>query len=202
MKLYDDTRAPNPRRVRIYLAEKGISVPLEPISVMERQNRTDDFRKKNSLQQIPVLELDDGTCIAETLAICRYFEVENPEPPLFGRTALEQAQVEMWNRRIEFQLLATVGAYWRNCHELTKSLEGRIAEAGEQGRKRAAFILNWLNEDMAGRDYIAGDSFTVADITALCVIDFAAFVGIGIPGSAANLNAWHARVSARPSASA
>lgn len=202
MKLYDDTRAPNPRRVRIYLAEKGITVPLEATPVMERANRTEEFKKKNSLQQIPVLELDDGTCIAETLAICRYFEVQNPEPPLFGRTALEQAQVEMWNRRIEFQLLSTVGAYWRHCHAFTKALPGRIEAAGLQGKERAEFVLGWLNDEIAGRDFIAGDSFTIADITALGVIDFATFVGIGIPDDAANLKAWHARVSARPSAAA
>lgn len=202
MKIYDDTRAPNPRRVRIYLAEKGIDVPLEATPVMERANRTEAFKEKNALQQIPVLELDDGTCIAESLAICRYFEAENPENPLFGTTPLEQAQVEMWNRRIEFQLLGTVGAYWRHCHPLTAPLGGQIKEAGEAGKKRAEFILNWLNEDLEGRNYLAGDDFTVADITALCVIDFATFVGIPIPDDASNLKAWHERVSARPSASA
>ena len=96
MKIYDDTRAPNPRRVRIYLAEKGIDVPLEQTPVMERANRTEAFKEKNALQQIPVLELDDGTCIAESLAICRYFEAANPNNPLFGSTPLEQAEVEMW----------------------------------------------------------------------------------------------------------
>jgi glutathione S-transferase len=202
MKLYDDTRAPNPRRVRIYLAEKGITVPLESTPVMERANRTDAFKEKNALQQIPVLELDEGTCIAESLAICRYFEAANPENPLFGSTPLEQAQVEMWNRRIEFQLLGTVGAYWRHCHPLTAALGGQIPEAGEAGKKRAEFILGWLNEDLEGRDFFAGENFTVADITALCVIDFATFVGIPIPDGAANLKAWHERVSARPSATA
>ncbi len=202
MKLYDDTRAPNPRRVRIYLAEKGIDVPLEQTPVMERANRTEAFKEKNALQQIPVLELDDGTCIAESLAICRYFEASHPENPLFGATPLEQAEVEMWNRRIEFQLLSTVGAYWRHCHPLTAGLGGQIKEAGEAGKKRAEFILNWLNEDLEGRDYFAGDSFTVADITALCVIDFATFVGIPIPDEATNLKAWHERVSARPSTKA
>jgi len=202
MKLYDDKRAPNPRRVRMYLAEKGIDVPLVPVSVAERENRKEEFKQKNSLQQIPVLELDDGTCIPETLAICRYFEVSQPAPPLFGETALEQAQVEMWNRRIEFQLLSTVGAYWRHCHPFTKALPGRIEEAGLQGKERALVVLNWLNEEIAGRDYIAGDKFTVADITALCVIDFASFVGVPIPEGTKNLLAWHARVSARPSAKA
>ena len=202
MKLYDDTRAPNPRRVRIYLAEKGIDVPLEPTPVMERANRTEAFKEKNALQQIPVLELDDGTCIAESLAICRYFEAAHPENPLFGTTPLEQAQVEMWNRRIEFQLLSTVGAYWRHCHPLTAGLGGQIKEAGEAGKKRAEFILKWMNEDLEGRDYFAGDAFTVADITALCVIDLATFVGIPIPDDATNLKAWHERVSARPSAAA
>ena len=202
MKIYDDTRAPNPRRVRIYLAEKGIDVPLEQTPVMERANRTEAFKEKNALQQIPVLELDDGTCIAESLAICRYFEAANPNNPLFGSTPLEQAEVEMWNRRIEFQLLGTVGAYWRHCHPLTAALGGQIREAGEAGKKRAEFILSWLNEDLEGRDYFAGDCFTVADITALCVIDFATFVGIPIPDDAANLKAWHDRVSSRPSATA
>lgn len=202
MKLYDDARAPNPRRVRMYLAEKGIDVPLVETSVATRANRTEEFKKINSLQQIPVLELDDGTCIAESLAICRYFEVLHPQPALFGETALEQAQVEMWNRRIEFQLLSTVGAYWRHCHEFTKALPGRIEEAGLQGKERAEVIMQWLEGAIAGRDYIAGEKFTVADITALGVIDFASFVGVAIPDDAENLKAWHARVSARPSAKA
>lgn len=202
MKLYDDTLAPNPRRVRIFLAEKGIDVPLEPTSVMARANRTEAFREKNPLQQIPVLELDDGSYLSESLAICRYFECEQPEPPLFGVTSREQADVEMWNRRIELQLLMTAGAYWRHCHELTAPLGGQIPEAGEQGKARAEWILNWLNDDLAGRDFIAGDRFTVADITALCVIDFAGFIGIPIPDGATNLRAWHERVSARPSATA
>jgi len=202
MKLYDDARAPNPRRVRMYLAEKGIDVPLVETSVATRANRTEEFKKINSLQQIPVLELDDGTCIAESLAICRYFEVLHPQPALFGETALEQAQVEMWNRRIEFQLLSTVGAYWRHCHEFTKALPGRIEEAGLQGKERAEVIMQWLEGEIAGRDYIAGDKFTVADITALGVIDFGSFVGVAIPDDAENLKAWHARVSARPSAKA
>jgi len=200
MKLYDDARAPNPRRVRMYLAEKGIDVPLVETPVVTRANRTEEFKKINSLQQIPVLELDDGTCIAESLAICRYFEVLHPQPALFGETALEQAQVEMWNRRIEFQLLSTVGAYWRHCHEFTKALPGRIEEAGLQGKERAEVIMKWLEGEIAGRNYIAGDKFTVADITALGVIDFARFVGVAIPDDAANLKAWHVRVSARPSA--
>lgn len=186
----------------MYLAEKGIDVPLIETPVITRANRTEEFKKINSLQQIPVLELDDGTCIAESLAICRYFEVLHPQPALFGKTALEQAQVEMWNRRIEFQLLATVGAFWRHCHEFTKALPGRIEEAGLQGKERAEVIMKWLEGEIAGRDYIAGDKFTVADITALGVIDFASFVGVAIPDDAANLKAWHERVSARPSAKA
>ena len=201
--LYDAPRpAPNPRRVRVFLAEKGLEVPLAPLSLPRREHKAPEFTAKNSLGQVPALELDDGTIIAESVSICRYFEALHPEPPLFGRTPLEQAQIDMWNRRVELQLMGPVGQVWRHSHPFTAFLGGQIHEQGEANRPLYARALRWLDREIAGRDFIAGSAFTVADITALCVIDFAAFVGLPLPGEHANLAAWHARVSARPSASA
>ena len=208
MKLYDaGMPAPNPRRVRMYLAEKGIAVPLVKVSMLEGEHKRPEYLAMNSLGQVPVLELDDGTAISETVSICRYFEALHPEPPLFGRTPVEIAQVDMWIRRIELQLMSAVGQVWINVHPYTEkycAANGitRHAAFGEDNWKRALNRMRWLNGELAGHDFIAGDAFTMADITAISVIDFAKFIDIAIPDEAENLKAWHARVSARPSASA
>jgi glutathione S-transferase len=202
MKIYDFTQAPNPRRVRVFLAEKGISVPLEPVNLGTADNRKPEFLKKNPLGLVPVLELDDGTCIAESIAICRYFEAQKPEPCLFGTGAKEQAIIEMWQRRMESEILGMAAGTFRNTSDFFK---GRIPQVKEYGEVcRAALIkrFEWLDSELANRKYIAGDKFSVADITALIGVDFARASGVRVTPEQANLARWHAEVSARPSAKA
>lgn len=205
MKLYGENNpAPNPRKVRIFLAEKGIAVPQERVSLMRREHKAPDFLKKNSLGQLPVLELDDGTFVSESIAICRYFEALHPEPALFGRDAREQALVEMWIRRAEFRHWIPIGMVWRHADPRTAAVVGRqFTEFGETNRKVAADALSWIDSEMAdGREFVAGDNYSTADIVLLCGIDFAKFVNMEMPEDARHLRAWHARVSARPSANA
>jgi len=208
MKLYDNTMAPNPRRVRMYLAEKGIEVPLIQVDLIRGEHKTEEFRKKNSIGSIPVLELDDGRCIAESVAICRYFEERQPEPSLFGTDAFERAETEMWNRRVELGLLMPVAQVWIHGSPYTKAVVA--AQGAEQVPAAAAFnreivarFLLWLDRELAEREFVAGSRFSVADITALCTLDFATtLVGIVVDPGLANVGRWHAGVSARPSARA
>jgi len=165
-------------------------------------NRQPPFLAKNPLGGIPVLELDDGRLIAESVAICRYFEVLHPEPPLFGTGAFEMATVEMWNRRIELALFVPVGMVWAHLHELTKTRIKQIPEVGEQSRKVVEARYRWLDEELADRPYLAGEKYSIADITLLIVIDFAKFNNISIQPDQKNLARWHQSVSSRPSASA
>ena len=130
MKLYDGGRAPNPRRVRIFLAEKGMSVPVERIDLAALEHKSAEFTALNPLQRVPVLVLDDGTVITESIAICRYFEGLRPEPPLFGRGALEEALVEMWNRRVELNLYQAVSAVFRHLHPSMKDMEAQVPAMG------------------------------------------------------------------------
>jgi glutathione S-transferase len=202
MKIYDFKLAPNPRRVRIFLAEKGISVPFEEVDIFKGINRQPEFLKKNSLGGIPVLELDDGRYLAESVAICRYFELLHPEPALFGGGAFEQANVEMWNRRMELALLVPVGLVWVHSHELTRARIKQIPEMGEQSRKVVAQRYQWLDRELAGKQFISGDKYSIADITAMVIVDFARFNNISIQTDQKNLARWHQAVSSRPSAAA
>lgn len=202
MKLHDTATAPNPRRVRIFLAEKGIEVPTEQVDIVGMANRQPEFLARNPLGGVPVLELDDGTCIAESMAICRYFEVLQPEPPLMGRSPLEQATIEMWNRRMELALLAPVAAVFQHGHPFFKGRIEQVPDYADACRRTVASRLAWLDEAMRGRAFVAGDDFTVADITALCAVDFARVSKIRLDDAHATLRAWHERVSARPSAGA
>ena len=204
MKIYSSTVAPNPRRVRIFLAEKGIQVPYEDVDIGSAVNRQPEYRKKiNPLGEVPVLELDDGTHIAESVAICRYFEELHPEPPLFGVGALERAMVEMWNRRMEFHLLLLVAQTFRNTSEFFKGRIPQVPAYAEVCRAAAEKSYAWLNEELANRRYIAGERFTIADITALCAVDFGRVSKIRIkPEEQKNLARWREEVSARPSAKA
>ena len=202
MKIYNSPTAPNPRRVRVFLAEKGVQVPYEDVDIGKAVNRQPEFRKKNPMAGVPVLELDDGTCIAESVAICRYFEELHPEPNLFGVGAKERAQVDMWNRRMEFNLLQPIADTFRQRHEFFK---GRIRQAPEYAdiqRLNAEDGLKWLDGELANRRFIAGDRFTIADITAMIAVDFGRVSKIGIQPDQKNLARWHAEVSARPSAKA
>jgi len=203
MKLYDGGRAPNPRRVRIFLAEKGIKVPLEQVDLGAMQQKSPAFTAVNPVQRVPVLVLDDGTVITESIAICRYFEALNPDPPLFGRGALDVAMVEMWNRRVELHLFFPVSHVFRNSHPAMKQMEvPQVPEWAEANKPRIAEFLHILDDDLKDRKFVAGDSFTVADITGLVAVDFMKPAKLSVPEDCANVRRWHAEVSARPSASA
>ncbi len=208
MKLYDEANpAPNPRRVRIFLAEKGISVPLVHVSLFKREHKTQEFLAKNSLGQLPVLELDDGTTISESVAICRYFEALHPQPPLFGRTAVEQAHVDMWIRRLDLRVGVPLGQVWINLHPLTVEWTKaagvtRYKDWGEDNKRRCVEMMRWLDREIVHGSFIVGETYTMADIVALTILDFAKFIDIAIPAECAALQVWHERVSARPSAAA
>ncbi len=202
MKLYDSQLAPNPRRVRIFLAEKGVSVPMVQVDLGKGENRQPDFLKINPLGTVPVLELDDGTHLAESVAICRYFEETNPNPRLLGVNARDRALVEMWQRRIELELFNTITGTFRNTHQFFKGRIPQVAEYGEVCRQAATKRLAWLDEELAGRPFIAGERYSIADITALCGIDFGRITNIRIQEDQKNLRRWHEAVSGRPSAKA
>jgi glutathione S-transferase len=202
MKIYNSPTAPNPRRVRVFLAEKGVQVPYEDVDIGKAINRQPEFRKKNPMAGVPVLELDDGTCIAESVAICRYFEELHPEPNLFGVSAKERAEVDMWNRRMEFNLLQPIADSFRQRHEFFKGRIRQVPEYADIQRLNAEDSLKWLDGELANRNFIAGDRFTIADITAMIAVDFGRVSKIGIQPDQKNLARWHAEVSARPSAKA
>jgi glutathione S-transferase len=203
MKIYSSSVAPNPRRVRIFLAEKGIEVPYEDVDITRAVNRQPEFRRNiNPLGEVPVLELDDGTHIGESVAICRYFEELQPEPPLFGVGATERAAVEMWNRRMEFHLLLLVAQVFRNTSEFFKGRIPQVPEYAEVCRAAALKSYAWMDEELANRRYIAGERYSIADITALCAVDFGRVSKIRIQPEQKNLVRWREEVSARPSAKA
>ena len=202
MKLYDARTAPNPRRVRIFLAEKSISVPVEQVDIVSAQNRSAEFRAKNAMGTLPVLELDDGTTIAESVAICRYFEELQPEPPLLGTDAKDRALVEMWQRRMEYEVFLPITQVFRNGHAFFKGRIPQVPEYGEVCRKHAEQRLEWLDGVLADRPFVAGERYTIADITALCAIDFGRVSSIRVTPEQPNLARWHAAVSSRPSAKA
>lgn len=194
--------APNPRRVRIFLAEKGIDLPETTVDMRKREHKSPEYRAKNSLGQIPMLELDDGTCISETVAICRYFEETHPETPMFGRTAVEKAQVDMWIRRIEFTVMMPVGMFWRHAHPFTAALLTQFKDFGESNRETYNGAQKWLNRELEGRGFLVGDSLTMADICLLSTVDFADWIGLPVLEEYEHLAAWRARMKARPSADA
>jgi glutathione S-transferase len=202
MKIYDFTQAPNPRRVRVFLAEKGINVPYQQVNIGTADNRKPEFLKINPMGGLPVLELDDGTEIAESVAICRYFEALHPEPNLMGKDAKEQAVIEMWNRRMEFEIVGMAAGAFRNTSEFFKGRIPQVKEYGEVCHGAMIKRLEWLDQELANREYIAGNRFTIADITALIGIDFGRTTQIRIQPEQKNLARWHQAVSSRPSAKA
>jgi glutathione S-transferase len=203
MKLYDGGRAPNPRRVRVFLAEKGITIPTEQVDLGKLEQRSDAFTAVNPMQRVPALVLDDGTVISESIAICRYLEALHPEPPLFGRSALEIALVEMWQRRVELHLLLPVSMVFQHTHPAMKIMvDPQVAEWGEANKPRVAQFLQLLDGELKGRQYIAGNAYSVADITAMIAVDFMRVSKLAVPDSLANVKRWHAEVAARPSAKA
>jgi glutathione S-transferase len=202
VKLYDGAMAPNPRRVRIFLAEKGISVPIVQVDIGKAENRKPEFLAKNPFGGLPVLELDDGRFLSESVAICRYFEERQPQPPLMGVDATDRAFVEMWQRRMELEVFSTITQVFRNTHAFFAGRIPQVPEYGEVCRKAALSRLAWLDGELASREFIAGLRYTIADITALCGIDFGRVTGIRIDPAWKQLQRWHEVVSARPSARA
>lgn len=203
MKLYgEDNPAPNPRRVRIFLAEKGLSLEQERVPLRERAHKAEGFLEKNSLGQVPVLELDDGTFLSESVSICRYLEALHPQPALFGASALEQATIDMWIRRIEFQLMAPIAHIWRHTHPLTAGLLTQYKDFGESNRAHADRIYRWLDGELADRTFIAGRAYSMADIVALTTVEFGRMIGVAIPEDCGRVQAWLERVNQRPSAAA
>ncbi len=203
MKLYDGGRAPNPRRVRIFLAEKGITIPIEPVDIGAMAHKSEAYTAINPLQRLPALVLDNGMVLTESIAICRYFEALQPQPALFGTGALEIAQVEMWQRRIELTLMAAIQAVFRHLHPgMAQLQQPQVAEWGEINKPRVVEFLQILDRELGKRQYVAADAFSVADITGLVSIDLMKPAKLAVPPEFTNVLRWHAEVSARPSAKA
>ncbi len=209
MKLYEFALAPNPRRVRVFLAEKGIEIPKVQVNLREQEQLKPEFLAINPFATLPVLELDDGRRIAETIAICRYFEAAKPEPRLFGRDPYEMGAVEEWQRHVELEGMSAVAEGFRNS---TPGMKGRavtgqhgyeqIAELAERGKARALRFFELLDKRLANQQFIAGDNYSVADITALIAHDFGTRTKVVSLDHLPNLKRWHGAVSARPSAQA
>ena len=202
MKIYDTHTAPTPRRVRIFLAEKDIEMEYVQVDLGSGENLSKAMREKNPIGKIPILELDDGTCIGESDAICAYFEALQPEPYLFGRSALEKAQVMMWQRQVEFGLFMQVGMCFQHTTGHFKDRMTPVPEYGKEAGINATKYLRVLEKRLANNEFIAGDKFSIADITALCAIDFARVVKIKLSQEQSNLQRWYSDVSQRPSAKA
>ena len=203
MKLYDGGRAPNPRRVKVFLAEKAITVPTEQVDLGQLAHKSPAYAAINPLQRVPALELDDGTILCESIAICRYFEQLHPEPPLFGQGPKDMAMVEMWERRLEFHLLAPVSHVFRNSHPAMKDMEvPQVLAWADANKPRVMDFLALLDRELKDRRYVAGDRYTVADITGMIAVDFMKPAKLAVPETLTNLKRWHDEVSARPSAKA
>jgi glutathione S-transferase len=209
MRLYDFTPAPNPRRVRIFLAEKNIQVETVQVNLRGGEHFADAFKTKVPQLIVPSLELDDGTILTESMAICRYFEALQPQPALFGSSPREIGTIEMWNRRVELEgILATADAL-RNSAERMKgrAVTGpvnypQIPALAERGKARAAAFFEVLNNRLGRSTYLAGEAYSVADINALVMVDFSAWVAVKPTAGQQNLARWYQLVTARPSAKA
>ncbi|MEG3088731.1 glutathione S-transferase family protein [Sphingomonas sp. PB4P5] len=204
MLFYDAANpAPNPRRVRIYLAEKGLSVPREMVAIPAGEHKSEAFRAINPLGQIPALKLDDGSVITESVSICRFFEAIHPTPPMFGSGAKGLAEVDMWTRRIELRLMTPLAAVWMHTHPFTaRVVKPQYTDYGESQKPRVVAAMAEFDRFLADREWLDGKSYTIADIVLLTTVDFAAFVGVGMPDELEHLSAWQKRASARPSAAA
>ena len=203
MKLYTQKRAPNPRRVHMFLAEKHLDIPTVDFDIMSGEHRTDDLRSMNPAMTLPVLELDDGTALAESVAICRYLEELHPEPNLMGRTALKRATIEMWNRRAELLLALPVMFSIRHGVPAFSVLEPeQVPDWSALSRRKALEGMALLNAQLSRNQFIAGAEFTIADITAFVGIEFGRIIKLAIPEDMPHLARWRGEVAARPSASA
>jgi glutathione S-transferase len=203
MLLYDDnTGANSPRMVRIFLAEKGIEVPTKQVSIMKGEHKTPEYRKISPGARLPALELDDGTIIQETVAICRYFEFQQPDPPLMGKDSLEQVMAEMWQRKMELELMLPMAFTFRHTSPIFANLETQFTDFGESQRVVADRRLGILDKELAGKEFIMGDTYTIVDIRAQTSFDLFQFAGFKIKEEWQNLKRWHETVSNRPSAKA
>ncbi len=203
MKLYDLPPSPNARRVRIFIAEKGLEIPIVPVNMMTGENQSEDYLAKNSLGKMPLLELDDGTCIAESAAICRYLEEMNSNPPLMGRNPLERALVEMWHRRMELEFLIPMITIFLHTGEMWKDRVTQIPQVAETGILNVKERMEWLDRELDGKEFITGEDYTVADIAAQCAFVMGkAALGLRIAEDQLNLSNWFTRVSSRPTARA
>ncbi len=203
MKIIEDARAPNPRRVRIFLAEKGVTMDYEQVDITQFEHKQPGFTELNPLQRVPVLVLDDGSVISESMAICRYFEEVQPDPALMGVGPEGKARTERGAGRMELNLLFPVAQTFRHLHPAMKEMEKpQVPEWAEVNRARVLTMLSLLNEELDARPFIAGNEYSVADITALVAVGFMKPARIERPDNLPNLDRWHEEVSARPSASA
>jgi len=199
MKLYN-AAAPSPRRVRIFLAEKGVEIPRMDLDLQNGESRTPEFLGMNSLGGTPVLELDDGTILTESVAICRYLESLHPETPLMGANALEAAKIEMWDRRMEIEIFATLGSIAQHSFEFFADKLEQIPAFAEAQKRMATKKWQWLDAELAdGRPFVAGDRFSFADITGMAALMIGDFVGVEIPGDLAHVNRWTDSVRSRDS---
>lgn len=203
MKLYEYEAFPSPRRVRIFLAEKGLDIEREQVDVPAGAHRQPDFLARNPDAAVPCLELDDGSHISESVAISRYFEERNPHPSLMGSNAESKAVIEMWQRRVENGLMNPLGTYFHHATDgLGEPDRYRNRDWGERNRDTAMATMQVLDTRLADHDFIAGESFSIVDITALCALDFAEAVGISLPQELQHLGRWYTAVSQRDSAAA
>lgn len=203
MKIIETRSAPNPRRVRMFLAEKGLSVPFEEVDLMSGDLRTPEFTLLNPLQRVPILLLDDGTAIAETVAICRYFEEVHPEPALMGRSPTQKASIEMWNRRVELGLFHAVAQVFRHLHPSMAHLEvPQVAAWGEANRAKVREQLAILDRQLGQAAFVAGAEFSIADITAFVAVAFMKPAKLDVPAEFPNVMRWFADIAGRPSAAA
>jgi len=204
MKLYQSNWSPNSRRVRIFLAEKGLEVPCVEIDISKGLSHTPDYLKINPMGQVPALELDDGSVIAESVAICRYFEALQSAPTLFGSAPKEVAGIEMWQRRIELNWFIPLTQYWLHTSPMYAQRVKQIPELAAQNHAAISQFLTWLDGDLANREFLAGDRHSMADILALTTMDHAnsPYVGLTVSPEFKNLARWHETVSSRASARA
>ena len=202
MIFYDLTAGMHPRRVRIFMAEKGISIERREVDAAGGANARPDFLQLNPLGKLPVLELDDGSVIAESLAICRYLEVLHPNPPLMGRTPQETAHIEMWTLRIDHELSQPIALAFVHSSDFYRGRVEQVPEVATWSRARALQTMAWLDGELAERSHIAGDDYTLADIVAQCACVLGKAVGLRIPPEKTHLSRWFTLVSARPTARA